>query len=69
MSSFSTNNRGDDGDKPQGLLYDLTTPNCHCGMQSHALGFVDGYDDGYPEVSTNNGAHVAVLQTKVDLLE
>ncbi|KAI8560540.1 hypothetical protein RHMOL_Rhmol04G0264900 [Rhododendron molle] len=112
MSSSSTNYRGADREKPQGPLYDPTTPNCHCGMwaplriagptsknkgslyysysktgmerckyfkwclpisrQSHALGFVDGYDDGfhgYAEVSTNNGAHVVVLQTKVDLLE
>ncbi|KAI8574616.1 hypothetical protein RHMOL_Rhmol01G0368000 [Rhododendron molle] len=32
MSSSSTNNRGDDREKPQGPLYDPTTPNCHCGM-------------------------------------
>ncbi|KAI8566848.1 hypothetical protein RHMOL_Rhmol02G0074000 [Rhododendron molle] len=87
MSSSSTNYRGDDREKPQGPLYDPTTPNCFCGMwatlriagpnskhkgslyysclktgmerckyfkwclpisrQSHALGFADGYDDGF----------------------
>ncbi|KAF7126857.1 hypothetical protein RHSIM_Rhsim11G0015500 [Rhododendron simsii] len=32
MSSSSINNRGDDRVRPQGPLYDPTTPNCHCGM-------------------------------------
>ncbi|KAI8566487.1 hypothetical protein RHMOL_Rhmol02G0045100 [Rhododendron molle] len=32
MSSSSTNYRGDDQEKPQGPLYDPTTPNCFCGM-------------------------------------
>ncbi|KAI8536729.1 hypothetical protein RHMOL_Rhmol10G0279600 [Rhododendron molle] len=94
MSCGSTNHRGDDGDYPNGPLYDPTTPNCDCGMWANLR--IAGPNAKHPgslyfscsktigrcrffrwcvpisgnvEVNSTDGTHVAVLQTKVDMLE
>ncbi|KAI8536728.1 hypothetical protein RHMOL_Rhmol10G0279600 [Rhododendron molle] len=42
MSCGSTNHRGDDGDYPNGPLYDPTTPNCDCGIQLEGVDSLGG---------------------------